>query len=136
LDEFRQFSPISESETMSACAIDMVRDVVASARAAGVKAECAHERAAEILGVSPRWVRSVIRGEPHAVKLCRLSTIRDGYRNFLTKIVEQQERTLARMQARLSEMEAELASSRDPQLAQDTADAPAVRSALHPDQGE
>lgn len=88
-------------------ALDMVRDVVGAHRRQGVKIDAAFKDAGVILNVSPRWIRSVIRGEPAAIKPIRARAIYAGFTAWLKADTERLEQQIANRRAMLKAMETE-----------------------------
>ena len=89
-----------------AASLDLVRDMVSAERRTGSKAEVAFEDAAAALGVSTRWVRAVMRGEPAVVKDARRPSFLARYRAWLAADIARSEKLIAERKMLLALMEA------------------------------
>ena len=99
----RQIS-YEKSTVMSAVAFDMVRDVVMAKRREGQKAAFAIPEAANDLGVSSRWVVSVLRNEPCAAKPKKFARILARYQAWLEADIARSEAILEQRRQKLAEM--------------------------------
>ena len=87
-----------------AVSLELVRDMVSTHRRAGNKIEVAFMDAAQALGVSPRWVRSVIRGEPAVVKPGRVAVLRARFTAWLAADIAKTETLIAERRALLAKL--------------------------------
>ena len=88
-----------------AVSLDLVRDVVSTHRRAGNKIDVAIADTAEVFGVNVRWVRSVWRGEPAAIRPTRATTMRARFAAWLAADIARTERLIAQRRALLAKME-------------------------------
>jgi hypothetical protein len=88
-----------------AVSLELVRDMVSTHRRAGNKIEVAFMDAAEALGVSPRWVRSVIRGEPAVIKPSRIASLQARFAAWLAADIAKTESLIAERKMLLAKME-------------------------------
>jgi hypothetical protein len=100
-----RFSRESGGDMNAVASMDLVREVVTSHRRAGSKIEVAFLDAAVALGVTPRWVRAVVRGEPAIVKPGRVAALRAGFAAWLAADIERTEKLIAERRAMLAKME-------------------------------
>jgi hypothetical protein len=104
----------------SVCADKIVREVVGSHRRQGNKIETAFEYAGAVLGVSPRWVRGVLRQEYGTAMPGKVARLRARYRAWLIADTERLEREIAERRALLLAMETsnahELVEGENPQF--------------------
>ena len=83
----------------------IVQEVVMTKRRAGAKAPHAVADAAADLDTSPRWIMSMLRNEPHAIKPWRAAKLITRYREWLAREIEKNEQIVAQQREMLARME-------------------------------